>query len=84
MSQAGVLFMRIELLLNPKERDHIALCKFLGLAYLNISDKTVGEGVLTDITETSQTILKDEWEVVKKGRKLLNNPQLAALQTQSL
>lgn len=68
ISQAGVLHMKIDLLLNPKEDDHIALGKFLAQAFLNIRDKTVGgPNILANITTMSQEILKREWERVKKG-----------------
>jgi hypothetical protein len=64
---------RIQLLLNPTEKDHVELIALLKLlyhatVYENITNEKEYDAIQSNITEKSQAILKREWNRVKKGK----------------
>lgn len=69
-SQA-VLYYKVDLLLNPDEDDHIQLLTRmrdgLGLSLTAPRPPSEPSAVVTDISAIAKTILKREWERVKKG-----------------
>lgn len=75
MAKAPAFQVTIELLLNPKEADHVRLSKLLMQALYTVKHDTQHrDQTITDIQTTAQAILKREWEVVKKGKALLDSP----------
>jgi hypothetical protein len=64
---------KIQLLLNPTEKDHVELIALLKLLYHatlyeNIANDKEYDAIQSNITEKSQAILKREWIRVKNGK----------------
>ena len=59
-------FYKIQLLLNPNEEDHNNLISYLRDVIAAINDTNAFTNKRSDVIETSQIILKHEWERVKR------------------
>ena len=59
-------FYKIQLLLNPNEEDHNNLISYLRDVIAAINDTDSFTNKRSDVIETSQIILKREWERVKR------------------
>lgn len=75
MERLVLLSAKIRLMLNPKEDDHQRLNKILGDLILTIGGRAVASGkkdsekarmLISELVPLSQTILKREWERVKR------------------
>jgi len=79
LSKAAALEHQIKLLLNPTEQDHITLAKLITKSIMTIvHDQQTDGHIIKDIRETSQGILKREWEVVKRMEESSTSESLAA------
>lgn len=65
------LFWRIRLLTNPHEPDHVELCREIESTLASLKapglDEPMTRAGVERITRLSQSILKREWERVKRG-----------------
>ena len=71
MERFALLVAKIRLMLNPNEQDHKRLSEMLGqlmnsMRSLNEKDPVKGAQLMKDFLSLSQTILKREWERVKR------------------
>lgn len=71
MERFALLVAKIRLMLNPNEQDHKRLSEMLGqlmnsMRSLNEKDPVKGAQLMKDFLPLSQTILKREWERVKR------------------
>jgi hypothetical protein len=73
LQKASLIESKINLLLNPNESDHTALCKTIREALVTMlkDEEESKSPTLVELTNSvlkqSQAILKREWERVKKG-----------------
>jgi hypothetical protein len=71
MERFALVVAKIRLMLNPNEQDHKRLSEMLGqlmnsMRSLNEKDPVKGAQLMKDFLPLSQTILKREWERVKR------------------
>ncbi|MFM7000012.1 MAG: hypothetical protein ACKOXU_02965 [Limnohabitans sp.] len=71
MERFALVVSKIRLMLNPKEQDHKRLDEMLGelmnsMRSLNEKDAFKGAQIMKDFVPLTQTILKREWERVKR------------------
>jgi hypothetical protein len=71
MERFALVVSKIRLMLNPKEQDHKRLSEMLGelmnsIRSLKEKDAVKGAQLMKDFVPLSQTILKSEWERVKR------------------
>lgn len=71
MERFALVVSKIRLMLNPKEQDHKRLDGMLGelmnsMRSLNEKDAFKGAQIMKDFVPLTQTILKREWERVKR------------------
>jgi hypothetical protein len=74
MERLSFLISKIRLMLNPKEDDHERLTELLGHLMkscggrrgTDAKDRTAGAEVVRELVPLSQTVLKREWERVKR------------------
>lgn len=71
MERFALVVAKIRLMLNPNEQDHKRLSEMLGqlmisMRSLNEKDPVKGAQLMKDFVPLSQTILKREWERVKR------------------
>lgn len=71
MERFALVVAKIRLMLNPNEQDHKRLSEILGqlmntLRSLKEKDPVKGAQLMKDFVPLSQTILKREWERVKR------------------
>lgn len=63
---------KIALLINPKEVKHTKLIELLDTIIQNIMQHENNTHAISELTELSQQILKEEWDRVKKGEPIFN------------